>query len=371
VSLSRQCPPPHPEPTTLPLSEFESDFGKAVLYLQRGVTVGVDGGLETAGSTYVFEGQDALVVRSCVGLMDEAKSLAVVAQESDVSLDVLRPVALELYRNGLLAEDGDAAIDPVLFYDHVRTAALVWRESTTNALPNASEGSVGWLALGSLLEHWQYVKTAPARLRLAARAARLAEAKALWARIAVQEEGWSYQLAGGLRRAMSDADLARARPLVATTELCRDMARSAAARRMADQLGYAARIGAGFAAEEADAGLRAYYEQLRQLHVLPDAVLEPFLRYADAVLAHAASDPIRSLFAGQRPLERDQRRVVIGHVAQHVRTLAACQRATFAFYASTTGPNLGTSDRRPLARLLNLLSTRGTSWPIKMFFPPH
>ena len=115
------------------------------------------------------------------------------------------------------------------------------------------------------------------------------------------------------------------------------MVRAAAAGRAADPLGYASCIAVAFAAEQADTGLLACCGQLASRQVLAEAVLEPFLRYAEASRARAEDDPVRSLFAKRPLLERDERRIVLGLVADHLPAVEGCHRNASECYAGAPG----------------------------------
>lgn len=308
-----------------------------VLRLQPGVSFQLHGGqlvsLCSTETIYAFEDDDAAVLARCLPVLDGSRSLAEASAEVGLPTDAVRVGALALYSAGLLAEDSDVAIDPLVFYDHARAAALLWSET---ALPAPRLGAGGreeigvWLTRGPLIEHWQYVRTAPARLSLAARLADLGSARGIWLELAAEEEAWAQELETGLRQALGAGVLARARPLPGTAALCDQM--EAAARE--HQLGYAACLAAGFASEESSAGLLTHYRQLDGLGVVPVAVVGPFLRYAERTAERARSDPLRIIFAAQPPLLLAERRTVLGHLADHVEALGAYHRDVLALLAT-------------------------------------
>ena len=125
--------------------------------------------------------------------------------------------------------------------------ALLWGEelveaTTAEGLTRARRKEL--LVLGPLVELWHYVRTAPARLTTAARRAKNATARDLWLHLATDEEAWAGELKAGLEAAVGEAELASAQPLPGTFVVCGQMRRAAEARDAADQLGYAACVGA-------------------------------------------------------------------------------------------------------------------------------
>ena len=118
-------------------------------------------------------------------------------------------------------------------------------------------------------------------------------------------------------------------------------------------------VGVASAAEASSNGLLAYFGQLSALGTAPARVLESFLRYAEFTAERASRDPIRALFAEQPPLSFDTRRVVLGHLADHVHAVIQFHRNVFDFYRGAGRPNLAqgnasTSGRPVLGRVREL-----------------
>jgi hypothetical protein len=202
----------------------------------------------------------------------------------------------------------------------------------------------GWVVLGGLVESWQYARTAPSRLMLAAERAHSALAHQVWAQLARDEAAWAKELEAGLERAVDAEELGRACPLPGTAALCEQMRLAANSDDLADQLGYAACVGAASAADASSNGLHAYYNQLTELGVAPAEVIEPFLRYAAFAAQRAERDPVRAIFAEQPPLSLESRRVVLGHLAAHVHAIVHFHRNIFEFYTGAARLNLRQPD---------------------------
>jgi hypothetical protein len=329
------------------------------LHLQPNVSFEVEGelivALHTPCAVYPFEGDDAILLGRCLPAFDGSRSLIAVAKTSGVAIDGVRAIALSLYSAGLLAEDSSVAVDPLLFYEHARAAALLCSEAATTEpaiAQTASSEAKFWLVLGTLIEHWHYVKTAPARLAIAARQAECVRARQLWMQLAAEEAAWSQGLESGLCQVLTVRQLACVQPLPGTAELCGQMYRTA----WESQLGYAACVAAAFPVEESSAGLLTYYRYLSYLDTVPEGVIGPFVRYAEAGAEHARRDPLRVIFADRPPLQRDERRAVLRHLADHVRALARHHRNVLEFYGRRSrlhlSPEGENSWRSMLAHLL-------------------
>jgi hypothetical protein len=347
----------------------ESDAGLpdgTILRLQPGLAFRLQPdhsiALRGEGAVYDFEGDGAAILARCLPALDGSRSLTSISVETGVPIDMVRAAALALYSSGLVAEDSADAIDPLLFYEHARAAALFWSQTLLMA-PTEGPGGPGeihaWLALGQLVEHWQYVRTARARLLLAARLADLESVRELWLDLAKQEDAWAADLESGLRSVLGARELAHARALPCTEALCNQM--EAVARE--HQLGYAVCVAAGFAPEESAAGLLTHYQELDGLGVVPATVLRPFLRYAERAAELGHSDPIRILFSAQPPLPRAERRTVLNYLAKHVEVLGRYHRDVVDFYTTherlnfvSTRRAVGSdlTARRPLRKVTDL-----------------
>jgi hypothetical protein len=320
------------------------------LYLQPNVSFEVEGelivALHTPCAVYPFEGDEAILLGRCLPAFDGSRSLIEVAETSGVAIDGVRTIALSLYSAGLLAEDSSVAVDPLLFYEHARAAVLLYSEAATTGpaiAQTASTEATFWLVLGVLIEHWHYVKTAPARLAIAAQQAECVRARQLWLRLAAEEAAWSQELELGLCQVVAARQLAYVQPLPGTAELCGQMYRTA----WKSQLGYAACVAAAFSVEESSAGLLTYYRDLSRLDAVPESVIGPFVRYAEAGVERARRDPLRVIFADRPPLQRDERRAALRHLADHVRALARHHRNVLEFYRRSPRLNRSPEGKNP------------------------
>jgi len=273
-------------------------------------------------------------------LCDGRRTLAELAREGGLDLDLARTLLSRLYAQGLVCETGSALVPSSLFLEHAQGLCWRWRRARLGHGPAleacfASGSYSRRLATGYLLEVTHVVRGAAGHI-----AAAIAHAsdEGLQLRLSeyLEDEYWHGEL---MERALKGAglgqqELARAVPLPATQAVLNSWRHAA----HTDLLLYGGLIAiTESATDESSAIVELFHRTLAQ-RVLPEAAWRPYFEHAfgDSAADHVSHG--RAIFEAAGPLLPSRRDQLRRALLLHSEALVLQERAVLSFYAEAEGP---------------------------------
>jgi hypothetical protein len=281
-------------------------------------------------------------------LCDGRRSIAAIAKGGRIALPLAQELLGDLYREGLVAEVGEAAVPPVLFLEHARALALHQRREAQERRPAlaarfARGDYTRRLAVGYLVEALHFIGGAASHIGAAIAHAPDERLRGLLAEY-LEEEHWHGSLMEQALRAagLGDDEIAAAQPLPATLAVMNAW-RHAAGTDLLLYGGLVAITESG----AADAGTaEATFARTVAQGVLEEAAWRPYFEHAvgDGDADHLALS--RALFAGAGRLPRARRDALRRALLLHTEGVLEMEHAIIAYYGPAEGPRVHRLDWR-------------------------
>jgi hypothetical protein len=257
-----------------------------------------------------IESESAPLAWQVLERLDGQRTLADVALETGVDIDVVASIARDFYQLGVWVQRSELDVPALTFYEHLRSvsAYALQRWGASPLLQRVWTGPVPRrLALGYLLENYHFAAAASSHQGAAVASLPTLRLKTMFSEHLSFEYWHSEWLKRGLLAAgLTEGDLQRASPLVSMQALINHLRWLA----VSDILSYSACIGVGEGGSLSLEAVQKFWERFATHGVLPEEVFAPFREHDLGDCSDDHDQFGREPFAEAGPVTAaDQRRI--------------------------------------------------------------
>lgn len=276
------------------------------------------------------------------GLCDGHRSIEGIAQVGGIDVQIAQEALTGLYAAGLVVEVDAGPVPPLLFLEHARRLADLWRNRAQAEQPALAAAFAGGgysrrLATGFLLEASHFIRSAPAHISAAIAHCPDEDARLVLSAYLAEEYWHGTWMKESLCEAgLTTEDIERAVPLPATQAVIHGWNHAA----HTDALLYAGLIAITEGQASAEHDPKALFARTVAQGVLSEAAWRPYFEH---LACDEAADHLRcsrALYARADGLGRPRRDALRRGLVTHVELVLAMERSILEFYGDRTGPSV-------------------------------